>query len=560
MLSQRTIEQLIPILKKDARRALKMRVRGFVHPYYCAFLLKDVHWFNTWASSGSTCRSQTDRSRNVNCDLRVGSYDYDQVLDGGLREMEEDLESLSHSSVPIDDNNFDGLRITVWKLLESKFREALTEYNTKEASRISTRDPNNGLPSFTRGKRASYRHLARMEAVDHEAWDKFCKKASQWMSTLPRLSGSWVEFDASQETRIFVNTEGSVVAQNAQVFSLSANFHKLTKEGSRLEQELVINCGSLKELPDFATFKKLALEKYEKLMRMARAKKIHAFSGPVLLHPGPAGLLFHEAVGHRLEGSRLLSSGEGQTFRGQEGKQVLKVPITVRDNPNLKEFNGQRCIGSYAYDDEGVKASDTVLIEDGVLKNYLTTRSAITKGRYQSNGHARTKSAQRPISRMAVTIVEGKNGLPIDRLKNRLIQEIKRQKKPYGLIVYETSGGETDTTNYDFQAFSGDISYATLVYPNGREVPVRGVNFVGTPLQSLNNIIAMGDTPIIDNGFCGAESGLLPITTISPAALISNLELQGKDEELVTPSILQRPKSLHRKRKRTKQRRRKRSG
>jgi predicted Zn-dependent protease len=125
--------------------------------------------------------------------------------------------------------------------------------------------------------------------------------------------------------------------------------------------------------------------------------------------------------------------------------------------------------------------------------------------------------------------------------------------------VYETSGGETDTTNYDFQAFSGDISYATLIYPNGREVPVRGINFVGTPLQSLNNIIAMGDTPVVDNGFCGAESGLLPITTISPAALISNLELQGKDEELVTPSILQRPKSLHRKRKRTKQRRRKRS-
>jgi predicted Zn-dependent protease len=380
------------------------------------------------------------------------------------------------------------------------------------------------------------------------------------MSTLPRLSGSWVEFDASQETRIFVNTEGSVIAQNAQVFSLSANFHKLTKEGSRLEQELVINCGSLKELPDFATFKKLAHEKYEKLMRMARAKKIHAFSGPVLLHPGPAGLLFHEAVGHRLEGSRLLSSGEGQTFRGQEGKQILKVPITVRDNPNLKEFKGQKCIGSYAYDDEGVKASDTVLIEDGVLKNYLTTRSAITKGRYQSNGHARTKSNQRPISRMAVTIVEGKNGLPLDRLKSRLIQEVKRQMKTFGLILSETWGGETHTTNYDFQAFSGDISYATLVYPNGREVPVRGVNFVGTPLQSLNNIIAMGDNPVMDNGFCGAESGLLPITTIAPAALISNLELQGKDEELVTPSILQRPKSLHRRRKRTKQRRRKRNG
>lgn len=559
MLSQKTVEQLIPILQKDARRALKMRVRGFAKPYYCSFLLKDLHWFNTWASSGSTCRSQTDRTRNVNCDLRVGSYDYDQVTDGGLLELDEDLESLSYSSVPVDENNFDGLRLALWKLLESKFREALTEYKQKEASKISTRDPNNGLTSFTKSKRASCRRLARMESVDHEAWSKFCKRASLWMSTLPRLSGSWVEFDVSQETRIFVNTEGSVIAQNSQVFSLSANFHRLTKEGTRLEQELVINCGNQRELPDFATFRKLALQKYEQLMRMSRAKKIHAFSGPVLLHPGPAGLLFHEAVGHRLEGSRLLSHGEGQTFKGQEGKQILKVPITIRDNPNLKEFNGEKCIGSYAYDDEGVKASDTVLIEDGVLKNYLTTRAAITKGRFQSNGHARTKLNQRPISRMAVTIVESKNGLPLERLKSRLVQEIKRQKKPFGMIVYETAGGETDTTNYDFQAFSGNISYATLVYPSGREVPVRGVNFVGTPLQSLNNIIAMGDTPTLDNGFCGAESGLLPISTISPAALISNLELQGKDEELVTPTILQRPKSLHRRRKRTKQRRRKRN-
>jgi len=553
MLTQRTVESLIPILKKDARRALKMSVPGFPKPYYCAFLLRDVDWFNTWASSGSTCRSQTDRSRNLNCDLRVGSYEYDQVVDGGLKEDEDDLESTSHSSVPIDDNNFDGLRITIWKLLESKFREALTDFNQKEASRISTLDPNNGLRSFTRAKRASFRNLPRMDTVDYDEWSKFCKRASLWMSELPRLSGSWVEFDVSQETRIFVSTEGSVIAQNSQVFSLSANFHKLTKEGSRLEQELVINVGSQRELPDFATFKKLALQKYEQLMRMSRAKKIHAFSGPVLLHPGPAGLLFHEAVGHRLEGSRLLSNGEGQTFKGQEGKQVLKVPVTIRDNPLLKSYGGAKCIGSYTYDDEGVKASDTVLIEDGVLKNYLSTRSAIAKGRYQSNGHARTKLNQRPISRMAVTIVEGKNGLPIDKLKHRLIQEVRRQKKPFGMIVYETSGGETDTTNYDFQAFSGNISYATLVYPNGREIPVRGVNFVGTPLQSLNNIIALGDQAELDNGFCGAESGLLPITTISPAALISNLELQGKDEELVTPSILQRPKSLHRRRKRSKQ-------
>jgi TldD protein len=559
MLTRSTVESLIPILKKDARRALSMSVPGFPKPYFCSFLLKDIDWFNTWASSGSTCRSQRDRARHVYCDLRVGSYDYDQVTEGGLREFDEELESSSHCSVPIDDKDYDGLRLTLWKLLESKFREALADFNQKEASRISTLDPNNGLRSFTRTKRANFRHFSRMDPVDFEAWGKFCKRASLWISQLPRLSGSWVEFDASQETRIFVSTEGTVTVQNTQVFCLSANIHRLTKEGSRLEQEVVLNCGSLSELPDMKTFKKLVLQKYEQLQRVTRARKIHAFSGPVLLYPGPAGLLFHEAVGHRLEGSRLLSVGEGQTFKDQEGKQIFSMPITVRDNPLMKEYNGSKCIGSYTYDDEGTKAQDTVLIEEGVLKGFLSTRAALKKGRHQSNGHARTKQNQRPISRMGVTIIEGSNGESLNRLKEKLLREIKRQRKPFGMIVYETNGGETDTTNYDFQAFSGDISYATLVYPNGREVCVRGVNFVGTPLQSLSNIVAIGDSPELDNGFCGAESGLLPISTISPAVLVRNLELQGKDEELVTPSILKRPQSLKRRKRSRQQRKRRRT-
>lgn len=544
MLTRSTVEKLIPILRRDARRALKMSMPGFPKPYYCSFLLRDQHWMNTWASSGSTCRNLNDRTRNVYCDLRVGSYDYDQVTDGGVRELDEDLESNTFSAVPIDDQDYDGLRINLWKLLESKFREALQEYNQKEASRISTVDPNGGLKSFTRGKRTSYKKFIKLDDVDADYWTKFCKRASAWLSELPRLSGSWVEFEATQETKVFVSTEGSSIVQNSQVFTLSANIHRLTSEGSKLEQEIVLNVASLAELPTFTEFKKLALEKYDQLNKLARAKKIPAFSGPVLLYPGPAGLLFHEVVGHRLEGSRLLASGEGQTFKDQEGKQIFNLPVTVRDNPRIKEFEGQRCIGSYDFDDEGVEAQDAVLVEDGVLKGFLTTRSAIKKGRFHSNGHARTRQQQRPISRMAVTVVETENGQPLDKLKAKLIQEIKRQKKPFGMVVYETNGGETDTTSYDFQAFAGEISFATLLYPNGKEVCVRGVNFVGTPLQALNNIVAVGDTPELDNAFCGAESGMIPISTISPAVLLSNLELQGKDEQLVTPHILQRPKSM----------------
>lgn len=542
MLQRPAIERIIPILKKGARRALRMRVKGFPKPYYCSFLLRDINWFNTWASAGSTYRRRDDRTRNVYCDLRVSGYRYDQTTHGGLTDNDEERESVAHVTAPIDDRVYDGLKFALWRLSESKFREALADYSQKEAARISTLDPNRKYFSFAKMRPSVSLTYNRSERIDEEKWARFCKVTSQWMSELPHVSASWVEFDVTQQTNIFVNTENSLIVQHKQLYMLCATLRKLTKEGSKIEQELVINCATNKELPDLRTFKKLVMQKYQRLLKLMRAKTIHSFSGPVLLYPGPAGLLFHEAIGHRLEGNRLLSVGEGQTFKGQIGKRILNIPLSMKDNPKLKVFNGKRCIGAYDFDDEGSPARSANLVEEGILKGFLTTRASISRRNFVSSGHARSKKYQRPISRMAVTIIEGQNVKTLPEMKALLIQEINEQKKPFGMIVYETSGGETDTTSYDFQAFAGDISLASLIYPDGKEVCVRGVDFVGTPLQALNNIIAVGKEKELDNSFCGAESGLIPVSTISPAILLSNLELQAKDEELVTQYILPRPK------------------
>jgi TldD protein len=537
------IEALIEILKKDSRRALKMKVRGFPRPYYCSLLLRDLKWTNTWSSSGSMYRKRSDHTRNVYCDIRVGRYRYDQVADGGLHDNDDEQESYTHTKVPIDDTCHDGLRMAIWRLSESKFREALSDFNSRESSRLSTVDPNRRLASFAplpAIKKISYK---RFEKIDEEKWVRFCKRASKWLSELKHLSANYVEFDASQETKIFVNTENRIIVQQSQVFSIIASLRKLTNEGFQIEQELVLNCGTQKELFDMKTFKRRALERYNKLLELIDAKKIHSFSGPVLLSPKASGLLFHEAIGHRMEGSRLLSNGEGKTFKGQIGKKILNVDLDIYDDPRIKSFGGKRCIGAYEFDDEGTKATRADLIKSGKIAGFLNTRSQLpVRGMQQPNGHARNKQHQRPISRMGVTVVRSKDGESWDELKAHLIREIIEQRKPFGLIVYQTSGGETDTTSYDFQAFSGDISYARLVYPDGREEVVRGVDFVGTPLQALHNIVAVGDEMVMDNHYCGAESGFIPVTTIAPAILLNNLELQAKDEALVTQYILPRPK------------------
>ena len=101
MLKKSQIDKIIPILQKEAKRALTMKLRGFPKPYYCSFLLRDTNWFNTWASNGSLYKRKSDKNRNVYCDLRVGSYRYDQVSDGGLLDNDKEEHSYENVSMPL---------------------------------------------------------------------------------------------------------------------------------------------------------------------------------------------------------------------------------------------------------------------------------------------------------------------------------------------------------------------------------------------------------------------------------------------------------------------------
>jgi len=542
MLALRETQLLVNILRKDARRALSMRVAGYPKVYYCSFLLRDIDWFNTWAAAGSTYRTRTDHTRNVLCDVRVGSYRYDQTTKGGLVDDASELESTKHVNVPVDSRHFGGLRLALWRLSEAKFREALKDYSSKESARIAAADIAGELPNFSKCKRVLRWSRVIPQRIDPRRWQEFVRIASAFANSLPKVSTGWVEFEASQESRIFVNTEGSTIVQHTRVFSLTCTLRRIMPDGITIEQDVVINVGDLRELPTLRKFKRMIERKHKKLIELSRAKEIHAFSGPVLLYSRPAALLFHETLGHRLEGSRLLSSDEGQTLKGLEGKRITNEALEIRDNPCLKRFKGELCIGAYEVDDEGTPALNTLLVDRGVLTGFLNTRAVTHRKGFIPNGHARSKRHHRPVSRMGVFMVSGHKTKKIAQLRSMLLEEIIKQGKLFGMIVYETSGGETDTTNYDFQAFRGEISYATLLYSNGKERLVRGVNIVGTPLQALDNVIGIGDTRELDNSFCGAESGLLPVSMIAPAVLFSNLELQAKNEESAAPSILKRPR------------------
>jgi predicted Zn-dependent protease len=268
---------------------------------------------------------------------------------------------------------------------------------------------------------------------------------------------------------------------------------------------------------------------------------IDPYTGPAILEPEATGVLFHEAVGHRLEGERLEDDKDGQTYKGQVGKQVLPPFLSIVDDPTLAEAAGAPLNGSYAYDDQGVPARRTELVRDGTLVGYLLSRKPV-RPFDRSNGHGRAQGTRAAMARMANLLVTSSRPVPRAELKRLLMAEARRQGKPYGLVIRDITGGNTNTSTYGYQAFKGT---PRLVYrvdaETGEETLVRGVELVGTPLTSVNKVLATGDAARVFNGFCGAESGYVPVSTVAPAALVGEIELQRVARAMERGPVLPSP-------------------
>jgi TldD protein len=139
-------------------------------------------------------------------------------------------------------------------------------------------------------------------------------------------------------------------------------------------------------------------------------------------------------------------------------------------------------------------------------------------------------------------VVKSKERHSWDTLKGMLLEEVDRRRLPHGIIIKEVSSGETRTDHYDFQAFKGVPTEVYTVDPkNGKETRVRDVNFIGTPLAAIQRIKAFGEDYQVDNSYCFAESGSVPVSTIAPAMLVEELELQRATTRYFRPPVLPLP-------------------
>ena len=188
------------------------------------------------------------------------------------------------------------------------------------------------------------------------------------------------------------------------------------------------------------------------LEALRKAPITEPFDGPAILSGRASAVFFHEVLGHRLEGQRQRGDEEGQTFTKDVGKPILPSFLSVADDPTLTTFGNTWLSGSYHYDDEGQKAQRVDLIQDGVLKTFLMSRLPIASFA-TSNGHGRAETGHMPTGRQGNLIVTSTKTVPDADLRKQLIDEAKKQGKPYGLYFEDISSGFAVTTRSSPQAF-----------------------------------------------------------------------------------------------------------
>jgi predicted Zn-dependent protease len=313
------------------------------------------------------------------------------------------------------------------------------------------------------------------------------------------------------------------------------------EDGMELSQFFDFNSASPEGLPGDAEIEAAFRRVIEQVLALREAPLAEPYIGPAILRNRASGVFFHEIFGHRIEGHRQKDVTEGQTFTKKIGLPVLPEFISVVDDPTLPRLAGVDLRGHYLHDDEGVKSSRVTLVENGVLKTFLLSRSPV-RNFPKSNGHGRRQPGQAIVSRQGNLIVESGKQVPFPRLRELLVEECKRQDKPYGLLFEDISGGFTTTTRGGPQAFKVLPIVVHRVYADGRpDELIRGADIVGTPLTCFEKILCTGDDVAVFNGTCGAESGWVPVSAGSPSILVETIEIEKRRREQSRPPILPPP-------------------
>jgi TldD protein len=543
-----------------ARSVASLQLEGVEKPYFIEYAVTENDTFNASAAFGAVVRSNRSRTRMLQTQVRVGSYDFDNS------EFLSQSSLFSRSNFPtslVVEDDYQALRHDIWLATDGAYKAAAEQLERKRAF-VKTRVEEEKLPDFSREEPTTMIAPRQQMQLDEAKWEKQLRQWSAVFRQFPDIQESNVSLRVQLAHKYLINSEGAKTRQPSMLVTLEARASTQASDGLRLRHSIPFIVRSLEELPPTEEITRSIRGIAEELTQLRAAPALaDPYLGPVLLSGQASAEIFAQLFAPQLSGHRpplteqqlaSMAAGRGE-LADRINRPVLPGFMSVYDDPAQTTAHNQILLGTYRVDDQGMKAQRVSLIEQGVLKSLLMSRRP-RKNLTNSNGHGRGGGAQ--ISNLFIQANEGKTE---DELKQELIKMCKAQSLPFGILIkaLDRSGGAGSDMDGQLLMISGmggmrrgSISAPLLAYKvyadDGREELIRGITIGEFSVRSLRHITAAGKESFVLNRLVSGSGspfsfslGNIPTSIIAPSVLLEEMELKKPSGAQQKPALLTHP-------------------
>jgi len=475
-------------------------------PYYIEYRVNDLDDYSAEAAFGALRESQHSHLRVLRVVVRIGDYKLDSYYSQGMG---------STTILPLDDD-FIALRRQIWLLTDEAYKSAADAYAEKlSAMKQFSPDPN-PVDDFAHAPVVSLLGGTVKLKVDQVAWEKTLQDTTNLYRKYPDVQSLTASARFTAVNEYFVNTEGSIVRTGRTSATVALNGSAQAADGMRLARNPFWTEASPEELPGREALLQETGKMLDTLKALREAPIVEeSYRGPVIFSPDAADDVMATLIGGNVLGRRPPLGRPNRTtgaFATSYKTRVMPKFVTVVDDPTMKQFLGKNLMGSYAVDSEGVKAQAVTVIDEGTLTNYSMTRQPI-RDFPASNGHGRAGPGTGAQPSVGTLLVKTSEPESPDSIKQKVLQMINEQNKPYGYRVETLGLGNSPRLLYRVYA------------KDGHEELVRGAVFNELDLRALrNDLVAVGNDPLVSNRMGGIAQ-----TVISPTLLFDELEVKRAD-------------------------------
>ena len=328
------------------------------------------------------------RGRWVHADVRLGTPELDSTH--ALRDGSYDEGGTGGRALPVGDDPA-VLQLAVWEEVDVAYRAAVERMERVEADRQILVEEETFFDLAPVEAFVDVAEIPGMD-VDIDVWEATIRRASAVFAESQVAIDPSVSLSVDRDTRWFVSTEGAKIRTTARRARVDISADTVANDGSWLSVHEAFDAESPAGLPSPDELADAVRQSVRELAALREAPEEEPFVGPAILSGRASAVFFHEIFGHRVEGHRLKQVSDAQTFRNRIGEEILPSFLSVHDDPTLPQYVEQDLRGHYDFDDQGVRAERVPLVEAGVLKGFLQSRSTVGEGAL-SNAHGRRQHA-----------------------------------------------------------------------------------------------------------------------------------------------------------------------